>query len=223
MIERHHVTYSLLVAPVCLLLLYRWARGGRPWTSVGALASALLLGAVIVGRRPVAFVSAAAGAITRPWTPPGARAVKGEGEGLSRARGAVFPAPDAALIDATSEMIRRVNLRDGETWLDFANAPGLYYLFDRDCPIRYYEVPFYETDKAQSEVIAALAANPRVRVVLVSSGLLAQEIDHISNDERAPRVAAFLREHFRPFWSDGPVEFWIRKDDPLVSAGAERP
>ena len=222
-IERHHVTYSLLVAPVCLLLLYRWARGGKPWTSVGALASALLLGAVIVGRRPVAFVSAAAGAITRPWTPPGARAVKGEGEGLSRARGAVFPAPDAALIDATSEMIRRVNLRDGETWLDFANAPGLYYLFDRDCPIRYYEVPFYETDKAQREVIAALAANPRVRVVLVSSGLLAQEIDHISNDERAPRVAAFLREHFRPFWSDGPVEFWIRKDDPLVSAGAERP
>ena len=68
-----------------------------------------------------------------------------------------------------------------------------------------------------------MAANPRVRVVLVSSGLLAQEIDHISNDERAPRVAAFLREHFRPFWSDGPVEFWIRKDDPLVSAGSERP
>jgi hypothetical protein len=218
-IERHHAAYPLLVAPVCLLLLHRWARGGKPWTSVGALASALLLGAVILGRRPVAFVSAAAGAITRPWTPPGARPV--EGEGLSRARGAVFPAPDAALIEATSEMIRRADLRDGETWLDFANAPGLYYLFDRDCPIRYYEVPFYETDEAQREVIAALAANPSVRVVLVSSGLLAQEIDHISNDERAPRVAAFLREQFRPFWSDGPVEFWIRKDDPLVSS--ERP
>jgi len=222
-IERHHVTYSLLVAPVCLLLLYRWARGGKSWTSVGALASALLLAVVIVGRRPVSFVSAAAGAITRPWTPPGARAVGGEGENLSRARGAVFPAPDAALIDATSEMIRRADLREGETWLDFANAPGLYYLFDRDCPIRYYEVPFYETEEAQREVIAAVSANPRVRVVLVASGLLAQEIDHISNDERAPRVAAFLREHFRPFWSDGPVEFWIRKDDPLVSSGSERP
>ena len=133
----------------------------------------------------------------------------------------MFPASDAALIDATSEMIRRADLRDGETWLDFANAPGLYYLFDRDCPIRYYEVPFYETDEAQREVIAALASNPGVRVVLVSSGLLAQEIDHISNDERAPRVAAFLRERFRPFWRNGPVEFWIRKDDPRVSP--ERP
>ena len=215
-IERHHVTYPLLVAPVGLLLLHRWARGRKPWTSVGALASALLLAAVIVGRRPLSFVSAAAGAIARPWTPPGARPV--EGEGLSRARGAVFPATDAALIEATSEMIRRADLRDGETWLDFANAPGLYYLFDRDCPVRYYEVPFYETESAQREVIAALAANPGVRVVLVSSGLLAQEIDHISNDERAPRVAAFLRERFRPYWSSGAVEFWIRKDGSPVSS-----
>ncbi len=215
-IERHHVTYPLLAAPVCLLLLDRWARGGTRRWRVGAVATALLVATVIVGREPISFVSAASRAIVEPWTPPAARAV--EGEGLSRARGAVFLEADAALIEATAEMIRRTDLRGGETWLDFANAPGLYYLFDRDCPIRYYEVPFYETESAQREVIEAVAANPRVRVVLVSSGLLAQEIDHLSNDERAPRVAAFLREHFRPYWSSGAVEFWIRKDGSPVSS-----
>ncbi len=215
-IERHHVTYPLLAAPVCLLLLDRWARGWTRRRSVGALATALLMATLVVGREPISFVSAASRALVRPWTPPAARAV--EGEGLSRARGAVFLEADAALIEATAEMIRRTDLRGGDTWLDFANAPGLYYLFDRDCPIRYYEVPFYEAESAQREVIAAVAANPRVRVVLASSGLLAQEIDHVSNDERAPRVAAFLREHFRPYWSAGAVEFWIRKDENPVSS-----
>ena len=211
-IERHHVTYPLLVAPVGLLLLHRWARGGKPWTSVGALASGLLLAVVIVGRRPVGFVSAAAGAITRPWTPPGARPV--EGEGLSRARGAVFPASDAALIDATSEMIRRADLAGGRDLARFRERPGPLLSLRSRLSDSLLRGPLLRDREAQREVIAALAANPRVRVVLVSSGLLAQEIDHISNDERAPRVAAFLRERFRPFWSNGPVEFWIRKDEP---------
>ena len=44
------------------------------------------------------------------------------------------------------------------------------------------------------------------------SGLLAQDIDQISNSTRAPLVAAFIREHFRPFTKAGDIEFWIRKD-----------
>ena len=215
-IERHHVTYPLLVAPVGLLLLLRWARGWRRWTTAGALASGLLLAVLVLGRRPLSFVSGVGNALVDPWTPPGTRPV----EGVPRARGAVFLPPDANLIEATSAMIREADLGPEETWLDFANAPGLYYLFDRDCPIRYYEVPFYETDAAQREVIAAVSSNPRVRMVLVHSGLLAQTIDDISNFERAPLVAAFLRERFRPFSSPGPVEFWIRKDSELSS---ERP
>ncbi len=208
-IERHHVVYPLLAVPVCLLLLHRWARGWSRWTSAGSVASGLLLAALLWSRGPVSFLSGVAGAIVRPWIPPGVRAV----DGLERARGAVFDPRDAALIEATARMIREAKLGSGDTWLDFANAPGLYYLFDRDCPIRYYEVPFYESESAQREVIATVAANPRVRTVLMFSGLLAQDIDHISNSERAPLVAAFLREHFRPFSNHGGIEFWIRKDE----------
>jgi hypothetical protein len=214
-IERHHVVYPLLAVPVCLLLLHRWARGWSRWTSAGSVASGLLLAALLWSRGPVSFLSGVAGAIVHPWIPPGARAV----DGLERARGAVFDPRDAALIDATARMIREANLRSGDTWLDFANAPGLYYLFDRDCPVRYYEVPFYESESAQREVIATVAANPRVRTVLMFSGLLAQDIDHISNSERAPLVAAFLREHFRPFSNHGGIEFWIRKDRGPATSG----
>lgn len=206
-IERHHVVYPLLAVPVGLLLLHRWARGWRPWTSAGSVASGALLAVLLLGREPVSFVSDMAGAIVRPWIPPGARAI----DGIARARGAVFLPWDANLIDATARMIREAKLGKDDTWLDFANAPGLYYLFDRDCPIRYYEVPFYESERAQREVMATIAGNPRIRTVLMYSGLLAQDIDHISNDERAPLVAAFLREHFRPFSSAGGIEFWIRK------------
>ena len=217
-IERHHVTYPLLAAPVCLVLLDRWARGGRRGVRAAGLASGLALVAIALGRQPWSFVAGAGEALARPYSPPGVRAV----EGVPRARGAVFFPGDANLIEATARTIREANLGADDTWLDFANAPGLYYLFDRNCPIRYYEVPFYESESAQREVIEAVAANPRVRLVLFSSGLLAQTIDDIANPERAPRVAAFLRERFRPFSAPGAVEFWIRKADAdagRVSAG----
>ncbi len=214
-IERHHAAYALLPVPVGLLLLHRWALDHRRATRPAALATGFVLAVLVLSREPLAYVGVAARAVARPWTPPDVRKV----DDLPRADGAVFFPADAALVGATREMIRRAGLRPGETWLDFANAPGLYYLFDRDCPIRYYEVPFYETEAAQDEVIAAVGANPRVRAVLMSSGLLAQSIDALTNAERAPRVAAFLRERFRPFYREGPVEFWIRRDD--VAAGGD--
>jgi hypothetical protein len=216
-IERHHAAYALLPVPVGLLLLHRWALGHRRGMRPAALATGFVLVVLVLSREPLAYVGVAARAVARPWTPPDARKV----ENLARAEGAVFVPADAALVGATREMIRRAGFRPGDTWLDFANAPGLYYLFDRDCPIRYYEVPFYESEAAQDEVIASLSANPRVRAVLMSSGLLAQSIDDLTNAERAPRVAAFLRERFRPFYREGPVEFWIRKEE--AEAGADPP
>ena len=222
-IERHHAAYALLPMPVGLLLLHRWARGherdGDGWSRVPSIVSLAVLVILILSRAPLSYAGVAARAIAHPWVPPDVRPV--DVEGLPRAEGALFFPWDAGLVEATAGMIREADLRPGETWLDFANAPGLYYLFDRDCPIRYYEVPFYESAAAQEEVIAAVSSNPRVRVVLMSSGLLAQRIDDLTSAERAPRVAAFLQERFRPFSRTGPVEFWIRKEERPVSA--ERP
>jgi hypothetical protein len=214
--ERWHAGYSLLVVPVGALLLVRWAGGRRPWTSPLRLVPTAVLGILALAQRPVFLALLVAGEIAQP------RAGSAELRFLDappRARGALFSRSDAALVASTSEMLRRTDLHAGDTWFDFVGAPGLYYLFGRDCPIRYYETGFYETEPAQREVIAAIESNPRVRVALVS-GLWTSGIDDVPNDRRAPLVAAYLRERFRPFYREGDVEWWARREEAgATSAG----
>jgi hypothetical protein len=215
-LERQHVGYPLFGVPVGLLLLARWAGGRRPWHRPLRLLPAAVLAAVVLARRPVFLGRLLADNIAHPYqgapdmsvlsTPP-------------RARGALFRPNDARMVRATAEALRRGGLGPGDTWFDFVSAPGLYYLFDRDCPIRYYEVGFYETEAAQREVIAAVEANPRVRLALMDGY---GPIDGVANATRAPLVAAFLRERFRPFYRDDGVEFWIRKDEGAEATSAGR-
>ncbi len=211
-LERNHLEYALFCVPVGLILLQRWVRGWRPWTSPRAMASGTLLAALVLTRGPASLVAILADRIVQPPTAPTTRTFD---EPL-RARGALFAPWDARLIEATSEVIRHSGLRENETWFDFASAPGLYFLFDRDCPIRYYEVSFFESESAQREVIAAIERNPRVRLALVRSGLSAESIDGMSSAARAPHVDTFLRARFRPFYRAGDVEFWTRKEGPIA-------
>jgi hypothetical protein len=207
-LERWHFNYGAFVVPVGLILAARWARGGRPWTSPRAWLPAGALAAVIVLRQPALTVYYSAVGIVWPSPPTGTVAL----DQPERARGAVFRSADVALVRSAAEAMRRAGFRDGDTWLDFAGAPDLYYLFGRHCPIRYYEVGFYETEAAQREVIAAVERNPRVRLVLMK-GYWPSAIDGVSNDVRAPLVAAYIREHFRPFYRDGDIDWWLRKDE----------
>ena len=220
-LERWHVQYPLFVVPVGLLLLVRWSGGRRRWTSPLRVVPAAALGVLALARQPMVLALLVAGEIAQPTKAPAELRLL---DAPPRARGALFGPTYAALVRSTAEMLRRGNLRAGDTWFDFVGVPGLYYLFDRDCPIRYYEVPFYETEQAQREVIAAIESNPHVRVALVS-GLWSSAIDGVPNDRRAPLVAAYLRERFRPFYRDGDVEWWMRKEeagaasaDPMTSA-----
>jgi hypothetical protein len=205
-LERQHAGYGVLIVPLGLLLLARWLRGRRAWTSPRAWLPAAALGLLAGLRRPVLLFALVANSIATSTPPSGAVALSE----LPRARGALFWSGDAAYVTATAEALRQAGFRRDDTWLDFASMPGLYYLFDRDCPIRYYEVGFFETESAQKEVIAAVERNPRVRGVLMPS--LWGSIDGMSNVVRAPLVAAFVREKFRPFYREGDVEFWLRKE-----------
>src|SRR5262249_29509513 len=129
--ERQHVGYPFLVVPVGLLLLAGWFSGHRPWRSPRPLAAAAGLVILASARRPVLLALIAADSIAHPTAaPPEYRTF----DTPPRARGAVFRPPDAGLVAATQEMMRRADFRSDDTWLDVAGAPGLYYLFDRDCP-----------------------------------------------------------------------------------------
>jgi len=207
-VERRHVRYPMFLVPLGLVLLALWFKSERRWTSARGLAAAAALAAVVVLWKPWTVARNVAVAIAHPAP------ALATFEDPPRARGGRFPSTDATLIRATNALIREAKLSAEDTWLDFANVPGLYYLFERDCPIRYYEVPFYESESAQEDVIAALERNPKVRAVLVRSGLPSDPIDNVPNAVRAPKVATFLEFNFQPFLKQDGVEFWVRRPSP---------
>jgi hypothetical protein len=137
----------------------------------------------------------------------------------ARAGGVLFKETDAHAVEMMRRTLAQVGLRRDQTWFDFANLPALYYLFDRDCPIRYYEVPFFQDLSRQREVIAALDTNPKVRLaILPVSGSTAYAIDGIPNELRAHAIFEFLRLNFRPLLVDRELQVWIRNDAASVAA-----
>ena len=206
-LERQHTGYGAVIVPLGLLLLVRWLRSEKAWASPRSWIPAAGLFLLAALRRPVPLAVMIADSISSPRPPPGLVALSEP----PRARGGLFADGDAALVQATGEALRRAGFRDTDTWLDFSSMPGLYYLFDRDCPIRYCEVAFFESETAQREVIGAVDRNPRVRGVLMGSHWFAA-IDGVANSARAPLVIAYIRGNFTPFFRKGDMEFWLRKD-----------
>ena len=99
-----------------------------------------------------------------------------------------------------------------ETFFDFTNRGILYFLLRRDCPVREYEVAFYETEAGQREIIRRLEANPKIRAALVPTHPKSPyAVDGIPNADRAPLVWQYLQEHFSPDFEEGDVTFWRRK------------
>lgn len=128
-----------------------------------------------------------------------------------RARGVLFD-PDTHRALAATQRFITASLRPNETFFDFANAGLLYYLFDRDCPIRQMEVPMYEREAAQREVIATLEGNRRIRAALIVFPSAYSAIDGVSNRDRAPLVWHYLQQHFMPAFDEDGVAFWLRKE-----------
>ena len=142
-------------------------------------------------------------------------------EAPRRVRGVWVERDNAEKLAAAQRFIDRIP--PGDTWFDFSNMPVLYYLFDRDCPIRQYETPLYETVALQREVIARIDANPHVRAALVqfpNQGAIGIDIPDAA---RAPLVFAYLRTHFVPAYADRGVVFWIRRAPPIVTPPAAAP
>jgi hypothetical protein len=211
-LERRHVNYPYFVVPALVVLLALWIRSEARDGLVGTLAAASVVAAFALLHGVPAAPRLVAGAIPPRPLDPSLEPIAAP----RRAAGAVFRLPDRILVARTADLLRRAGFGPRDTWLDFANEPGLYFLFERPCPIRYYEVPFYESDAAQREVIAAVEANPRVRAVLVRGAY--PPIDLVPNADRAPLVARFIRERFRPYLNEDGIEFWIRNDDRTAAA-----
>lgn len=130
---------------------------------------------------------------------------------VPRARGALFGPGDVRLIEDVDRYARARLGSDG-TFFDFAGKSNLYFLLDRECPIRQVAVPFFESEPLQREVIARIDRNPRVRAALVPADPDAGGIDGVPNSVRAPLVWEYLRQHYEPETRAGDdVVIWRRR------------
>jgi hypothetical protein len=133
-------------------------------------------------------------------------------ESIPRAEGALFKKQDAAAVETLRFFAER-HLRGEATFFDFASMPIAYYLLDKDCPIRQYEVPFFQPPELQEEVIRRLEADPNVVAALISFPNIVLPIDGVPSEVRAPRVAAYLLENYRPGFSMNGLTMWRRIGD----------
>jgi hypothetical protein len=202
--ERHHLLWLFVAAPLITIAIFRLFRSSNPIAR--SLAPALVILALMIGQ-PTAHI-AIVGALRRAHGPldPDLRELA-----LPRARGALTKAGDAVVID-TVQRYAASHLQPNETWFDFTNRGNLYFLLDRDCPIRQVEVAFYETDERQRDVIRRIEQNPRIRfAVMPPEPTDNTAVDGVPNRVRAPLVYAYLQQHFVPDHEEAGVNFWRRK------------
>jgi hypothetical protein len=202
--ERHHLLWLFVAAPLITIATFRMFRSRNPITR--ALAPALVVVAMIIGQ-PTAHI-AIVGALRRAHGPLDSDARE---LALPRARGALSKSSDAAVIDVVQRYAAS-HLKPDETWFDFTNRGNLYFLLDRDCPMRQLEVAFYETVDRQRDVIRRIEQNPRIRFALMPPDPIDDTaVDGVPNRVRAPLVYDYLRQHFTPDHEEGGVHFWTRK------------
>jgi hypothetical protein len=117
--------------------------------------------------------------------------------------GSAMLARDQAIDVARLRRFIQETVPAGETFFDFGNEPGLYFLLNRRPPVRYCCVSSYQTVEKQREVIAALERE-RPPIAILSSGTDSDVFDSVSNRDRAPLVARFLDTHYRVIGKVGP-------------------
>jgi hypothetical protein len=203
--ERHHLYFQYAVPPLLIGATFLVLRKRGPsWRAAGAGAviALVLIAPVTPTIEVMLMLRSTRGRVNPGWI---------EISGLPRARGGLFRPEDAAVVDAARSYVEQ-HFGPDQTFFDFTNRGMLYFLLDRACPIRQGEVPFYETEAGQSEVIARLERDRSVAAALVPRAAGDATIDGIPNASRAPRVWHYLEEHFTPDFEQGDVVFWRRKE-----------
>jgi hypothetical protein len=200
--ERHHLYFGMLAAVMIVALILGLLRRRQIALATLTILATIVLAAPTTHIGVIGWMRRGRGPLEPGWV---------ELTSIPRARGAYVSQRDAAVI--TSAQTYLATLKPDETYFDFTNSALLYYLLRRDCPIRQYEVPFYETETQQREVIRRIESNPQVRAALVPAGPMGRfTVDGVPNTERAPLVWEYLQANFHPDFEEGDVVFWRRND-----------
>ncbi len=199
--ERHHLYFGMVAAvPIVYLVLYLLRRQ-RTLATV-AIVALVALSSLTSHLGIVGWSRHARGPLDEAWV---------EIPNLPRAHGVYFHEKDAAAV-ASAQKYVSLSLAPDETFFDFTNSGLLYFLLRRDCPIREYEVAFYESEALQREVIRRIEENPKVTAALIPPTPAGRfTIDGVPNADRAPLVWQYLQTRFEPDFAEGDVVFWRRR------------
>ena len=186
----HFALYGVFAGLPAAWLLYHASHA----PSARVLLTAAALAFLLLRLRPLATVSQELGAIAagkktrEAWRQAGVR--------VPRSGRATVSAKEAEDVLALSRYMD-ARLSPQETFFDFANEPGLYFLLARRMPVRFSCVPCYESPDHQEEVIARLKSE-RPPIAILAGGSGRDAFDGVSNRTRAPRVAAYLDAVYEP-------------------------
>ena len=197
---RRHYYFAFVIAPFLVGALLALWRRNRP----AAIAFTI---ALVFYAKPFALVFDLSSPLRRSGgADPASWA---EYTGVPRARNAIVDPLTHEALGATQRFL--ATLKPNETFYDFANAATLYYVFNRPCPIRYAEVPLYESEEKQREVIAALEKDRTVKAALITFPTAYTAIDGVTSRDRAPLVWQYLEKNFVPAFDENGVVFWARR------------
>ncbi|HEV2719909.1 MAG TPA: hypothetical protein VG323_07795, partial [Thermoanaerobaculia bacterium] len=198
---RHHLHFQFAVAPLLAAAAWTLYRLRSRYAMLAFLAL-LMLGQFTVHLIVDGWVRTAEGPLE-----PSLVTI----DDLPRARGAWFSRDDARTV-ATARKFVAQSLGPVETFVDFTNRPMLYFLLERDCPLRQLGPSWYEPEERQRQVIAAIDGNPAVRAALVPNGIAdGTGLDNVPNQTRAPLVWQYLLTHFAPQFEENGMVWWHRK------------
>jgi hypothetical protein len=201
--ERHHQAFPTALPPLAIAATWRLFRARSAQLRAAAPIVVVIL---LMIAQPTYHIAIAAslrrvdGPLEKEWV---------EVRDVPRAAGALFRQSHADDIHNARDYL--ATLGPDATFFDFTNRGLLYFLLDRDMPVRQVEVAFYESEARQREVIAALERNPRVRAALMPVDDVANAVDGVPNRVRAPLVYQYIEQHFTPDRQVGELMFWRRK------------
>ncbi len=122
---------------------------------------------------------------------------------LETADSAFIPPEDrAAILFLKSEM------KPGDEFFTMTSEASWYYYLDKPCPTRFPYIWTAAPEAFQRDINQDLLIK-KVKWVLFRDDDWSGRIDDISNEEKFPVVARFIRENYHPFQNIAGREIWV--------------
>ncbi len=130
----------------------------------------------------------------------------------------------------TDDVVRLLHtqLKPGQTFYDFSNAPLLYFLTGAAPPTYIIETTFHASDDLQRATLRdleALRRDERLPFVVFKQHTGFDAVDGIPNEIRSYRIAEYLYAHYTPWVNAGRFEIWIDRrlapQAPVLETGLE--